>query len=92
VQFFAAQPAVVRYSNQGRQEELHTSLPEIAETVWRPSTPQNEKFSYTGPHRATDLWRWLVLAGITITSLEWWLFGRAGRLPRAAVSGGERGF
>ncbi len=92
VQFFAAHPAIVRYSNQGRQEELHTSLPEIAETVWRPSTHQNEKFSYTGPHRPTDLWRWLVLAGIAITSLEWWLFGHAGRLPRAAVSGGERGF
>jgi hypothetical protein len=92
VQFFAAQPAVARYSNQGRQEEMRMILPEIAETVWRPSTTQNEKFSATGPHRPTDLWRWLVVAGITITSLEWWLFGRARRLPRAVVSGGERGF
>jgi hypothetical protein len=92
VQFFAAQPAAVRYFNQGRQEELHTSLPEIAETVWRPPTPRNEKFSSTGPHRPTDLWRWLVVAGITITSLEWWLFGGACRLPRAVASGGERGF
>jgi hypothetical protein len=91
VQFFAAQPAVVRYSNQGRQEEMRMTLPEIAEAVWRP-TPQNEKFSSTGPHRLADLWRWLVVAGITISSLEWWLFGRARRLPRAVVSGGERGF
>jgi hypothetical protein len=92
VQFFAAQPAVVRFSDQGRNEELHMSLPEIAETVWRPPTPQTGEFSSTGSHRRADLWRWLVLAGITITSLEWWLFGGGRHLPRAVVSGGERGF
>jgi hypothetical protein len=92
VQFFAAQPAVVRYSNQGRKEEVRMSLPDIAESVWRPSKPQTEKFSSTGPHRPTDLWRWLVLAGVAIIALEWWLFGAAHPLPRAVVSGGERGF
>lgn len=77
LQFFTARPAAISFFDQGRKEQMYMTLPEIAETAWRPSGWQSEERSSPAFHMRIDLWRWLVLAGITTTLLEWWLFAGA---------------
>jgi hypothetical protein len=81
-QFFAAQPALVGFFHQGSKEQRVIALPEIAEAEWKP-------FQHTGAaissvfHPRVELWRWLVLAGLVVTLLEWWFFAssRSGWRP-----------
>jgi hypothetical protein len=82
VQFFAAEPGLVGFLHQGRNTQRAIALPEIAEAQWKPSQ-HTVATSSTVFHPQVDLWRWLVLAGLAISLLEWWLFAssRNGRRP-----------
>jgi hypothetical protein len=85
VELFAAQKADVRFFHQGRKQELALTLPEIAETNWRPAGLQRAELASFGSRRLARRasWRWLVLLALAITLLEWWLFGEA-HLPVGA--------
>ena len=78
VQFFAMQALGIDFFHQGRKERLYTNLPDLAETVWKPFTRHTRNYSAPALY-ALDGWRWLVLAGLATTLLEWWLFARAGK-------------
>jgi hypothetical protein len=77
-QFFAAQPVVVDSFHEGRKERLSMTLPEIAESGWKPSTGESLASPSTAFYLRVDLWRWLVLAALTVILLEWCFFTGAG--------------
>ena len=89
-QFFAAQPAAVRYMDQGTEEERHLILPQLAVSSWsHANRRQDDSLSLNqAQFPQFESWRWLVLLGLAIACVEWHVFGGQ-RLYRKVGAGRE---
>jgi hypothetical protein len=78
LELFASRPSIVRIVSEDHDRVLSLTLPDIAETQWKPSddfstgVPVSHFFGST----STDLWRWLAILGGLGLLAEWILFGR----------------
>jgi hypothetical protein len=78
LELFASRPSIVRIVSEDHDRVLSLTLPDIAETQWKPGNdistgvPASHFFGST----STDLWRWLAILGGLGLLGEWILFGR----------------
>lgn len=79
VRFFAGSPATVRVLTGDRESVYSLTLPDVAETAWRP--PQNARRgiprSSEESSPGTDLWPWLAALGGIGLLIDWLLYGRS---------------
>ena len=93
LRFFAGAPGTVRVLNGDRETVYSLTLPDVADSVWRP--PQSvrhgiPRMSVTEA-AVTDLWPWLALLGGLGLLIDWLMFGRsrALRLRSAGIAAGS---
>jgi hypothetical protein len=93
LRFFAGAPGTVRVLNGDRETVFSLTLPDVADSVWRP--PQSvrhgiPRMSVTEA-AVTDLWPWLALLGGLGLLIDWLMFGRsrALRLRSAGITAGS---
>jgi len=77
---FASRPAIIRVLTDERERVLSLTLPDVASYAWTPKNvlnglPPSARFAPT----ATDLWKYLAVAGALCLIAEWWFFGRRRR-------------
>ena len=78
ISFFAPEPGAVRVGAGSLERVFSLSLPALGESQWTPpagvargpGTPQQS------PPLPRELWPWLVVAGVALIALEWWIYGR----------------
>jgi hypothetical protein len=93
LRFFAGAPGTVRVLNGDRETVFSLTLPDVADSVWKP--PQSvrhgiPRMSVTEA-AVTDLWPWLALLGGLGLFIDWLMFGRsrALRLRTAGIAAGS---
>jgi hypothetical protein len=93
LRFFAGAPGTVRVLNGDRETVYSLTLPDVADSLWRP--PQSvrhgiPRMSVTEA-AVTDLWPWLALLGGLGLLIDWLMFGRsrALRLRSAGIAAGS---
>jgi hypothetical protein len=85
--FFAGNPGPVRVAAADREYIYSLTLPQIGDTRWEPPADALK----TLPHfaltleTATELWRWLAIAGGAGLLAEWILFGHFRRFRQTRV-------
>ena len=88
LRFFAGAPGTVRVLNDDRETVYSLTLPDVADSVWRP--PQSVKRGIPRTSvietSVTDLWPWLALLGGLGLFIDWLMFGRS-RALRLRSSG-----
>ena len=85
--FFSGVPGPVRVVAADREYLYSLTLPEIGDTRWEPpaDAPKGMPRFSLGLDTATDLWRWLALAGGAGLLAEWILFGHFRRFRQTRV-------
>jgi len=85
--FFSGVPGPVRVVAADREYLYSLTLPEIGDTRWEPpaQAPKGMPHFSLGLDTATDLWRWLALAGLAGLLAEWVLFGHFRRFRQTRV-------
>lgn len=93
LRFFAGAPGTVRVLNGDRETVYSLTLPDVADSVWRP--PQSVKHGIprmsVTEAAVTDLWPWLALLGGLGLLIDWLMFGRsrALQLRSAGIAAGS---
>ncbi len=85
--FFAGVPGPVRVAASDREYIYSLTLPQIGDARWEPPADALKTLPHfsLGLASATDLWRWLALAGAAGLLAEWILFGHFRRFRQAHV-------
>jgi hypothetical protein len=78
LELFTSHPSVVRILSDDRERVLSLTLPDVAESEWKP--PGRWAHGIPAPIRlapaAVDLWKWLAIAGAACLLAEWLRYGR----------------
>jgi hypothetical protein len=78
LELFTSRPSVVRVLSDERERVLSLTLPDVAESEWKP--PGRSAHGIPAPIRlapaAVDLWKWLAIAGAACLLAEWLRYGR----------------
>jgi hypothetical protein len=78
LELFTSRPSVVRILSDDRERVLSLTLPDVAESEWKP--PVRSARGLPTPIRlapgALDLWKWLAIAGAACLLAEWLRYGR----------------
>jgi hypothetical protein len=78
LELFTSHPSVVRILSEERERVLSLTLPDVAESEWKP--PGRWAHGIPAPIRlapaAVDLWKWLAIAGAACLLAEWLRYGR----------------
>jgi hypothetical protein len=78
LELFTSRPSVVRILSDDRERVLSLTLPDVAETEWKP--PAQAARGLPAPIHlapaAVDLWKWLAIAGAACLLAEWLRYGR----------------
>jgi hypothetical protein len=85
INFFAGMPGAVRVVAGDREYLYSLTLPELAETRWKPPASALKGIPAFAPiiARAADVWPLLALAGALCLLAEWLLYGRFRRFSRS---------
>jgi hypothetical protein len=93
LRFFAGAPGTVRVLNGDRETVYSLTLPDVADSVWRPPQSVRHGIPRMSVREAavTDLWPWLALLGGLGLLIDWLMFGRsrALRLRSAGIAAGS---
>jgi Ca-activated chloride channel family protein len=77
---FAGKPSIVRVIAKDRERVVSLTLPAIAAYAWAPKDVVKGLPPAAGlTSGATDLWKYLAVAGALCLLAEWWFFGRRRR-------------
>jgi hypothetical protein len=78
LELFTSHPSVVRILSDERERVLSLTLPDVADSEWKPPGPSAH--GIPAPIRlapaAVDLWKWLAIAGAACLLAEWLRYGR----------------
>jgi von Willebrand factor type A domain/Aerotolerance regulator N-terminal len=93
LRFFAGAPGTARVLNGDRETVYSLTLPDVADSVWRPPQSVRHGIPRMSVREAavTDLWPWLALLGGLGLLIDWLMFGRsrALRLRSAGIAAGS---
>ncbi len=78
LQTFAPLAGTVRILEEGREVVFSLTLPDVPDKSWQPpvGTAAGIPESLGVFAEATEMWRWLAIAGALVLLYEWWRFGR----------------
>ena len=90
LRFFSGAPGTVRVLTGGRELVYSLTLPDVAESLWRPPSTVRKGIprATSNPVSTADIWPWFAALGVSGLLLDWLLFGRsrAYRLRAAKAS------